>query len=398
MPGPIFFSDDEQGLKELGLSNPQRSAFGELMTAEKTFGAGWNFFTDLNPISVIQNIAGSGVISQASAQATVATGTTASSTAEIVTARSVDYLNGTGVEAIFTALFAVGSAGHIAEIGLSDSLNGWLFQEKEGTFGIVRRQNGVDDFIPQSSWNTDNMDGDGDEDNPSGQLLDITKGNVFKIEFQWLGYGVQNFYIEDSATGLFQLVHRIAYANTATTPSVFVPNLPMRAFVDNGGTTDNVQLKTASSGVYSQGKPRETGPRFGVFTDVAIAAGEKGLIQIRNKSTFAGNPNYSRIRVDVSGVSLDSGQPAIFFIRTGSSVAGVSYSDVDTTNSRVEVSYSNGAVSGGRILYPVPISSRGADNSERPAVFINPGETLELTCDPGNNSPIVAGISWEELA
>lgn len=394
MVGTVFWSDDEQALKELQLSNPQRSAFGELMTAEKRFGAGWNFFTDLNTNSVSQNLIGSGSIAQASAMANLSTGATQESSVEIKTLDSVGYLNGTGVECLFTAIFGVGTTGTLAEIGIGDDLNGWFFQEKEGVFGIVRRQDGVDDFIPQASWNHDKMDGSG----LSKQVLDITKGNVYKIDFQWLGFGAQNFYIEDSKTGLLTLVHRIEYANKNSTPSVFVPQLPMRAYIENGLTTNVVEFKTASSAIYTQGAQRDFGARFAAFASATLQSGERGLIQIRNKETFSGKRNYASIKVDYSGVALDSGQPAVFSIRKNSIITGASFSDIDTINSRVEVSYSNGTISGGRLLLPVPITNSGQDNTQRPDIIVAPGETIEMTIDPGINSPVIASLAWEELA
>jgi hypothetical protein len=256
MPGIIFFSDDDQSLKELGLQNPQRSAFGELMVAEKAFETGWNFFQDLDTQNVNQTVVGSGSASQGSALATISTGTTTGSTAELKTKKDVKYIPGTGIEAMFTSVFAVGSTGTFAEIGIGDDANGFFFQENAGTFGICRRQDSVDTFVAQASWNTDVMDGSG----ISEQTLDITKGNVYKIEYQWLGFGAINFYIEDAATGIQQLVHRIEYANSETVPSVFVPNLPLRAYVDNTTSTTDVLLKTSSAGAYTQGIPNTVRP------------------------------------------------------------------------------------------------------------------------------------------
>lgn len=69
-------------------------------------------------------------------------------------------------------------------------------------------------FVSQSQWNVDTMDGDG----PSRFNLDKTKGNVYQVGFQYLGFGNARFAIEDSNTGQFQPVHMLKLANTRTTP------------------------------------------------------------------------------------------------------------------------------------------------------------------------------------
>ncbi len=256
MTGPVFWSEDDQSLKELGLTNPQRSAFGELMVSEKSFSTGWNFFQDLDPDNVSVIVTGSGVVNQADSIAVISSGITTASTSSVKTKEIVKYLNGTGIEVLFTAIYQTGIIGTVAEVGVGDDNNGFFFQELAGVFGICIRRNGADAFTSQANWNRDKMDGSG----ISGQTIDITKGNVYKIEYQWLGFGAINFYIEDSVSGLFQLVHREEYANNNTETSISVPNLPMRAFVDNTTSIEDVVIKTSSSGAYNQGKPNTVRP------------------------------------------------------------------------------------------------------------------------------------------
>ncbi len=49
--------------------------------------------------------------------------------------------------------------------------------------------------------------------------LSPTKGNVYKMQYQYLGFGQLRFFIEDQQTGGFILVHTIDYANRNTVPS-----------------------------------------------------------------------------------------------------------------------------------------------------------------------------------
>ena len=77
------------------------------------------------------------------------------------------------------------------------------------------------DFVPQASWNgADILDGNG----LSGTTLDTTKGNVYQIKYQWLGYGTLTFFIESANTNGFQVVHTIDYPNNFTVPSLAPPS------------------------------------------------------------------------------------------------------------------------------------------------------------------------------
>jgi hypothetical protein len=50
----------------------------------------------------------------------------------------------------------------------------------------------TEDFIPQTSWNGDRLDGTGS----SGMVIDPTKGNVAEIGIQYLGFGTITFQVE----------------------------------------------------------------------------------------------------------------------------------------------------------------------------------------------------------
>lgn len=68
-------------------------------------------------------------------------------------------------------------------MGVGDDLDGFFFGYNGSSFGILRRQNGTDNWIPQSAWNNDTFDGNG----RSGVALNATQGNVYSIQYQWLG-------------------------------------------------------------------------------------------------------------------------------------------------------------------------------------------------------------------
>jgi len=69
----------------------------------------------------------------------------------------------------------------------------------DGTFTeVLAGAANTEEWVAQANWNRNTV-----------SWLDPQKGNVYKIEFQYLGFGDINFYVEDPATGTFCLVHQI---------------------------------------------------------------------------------------------------------------------------------------------------------------------------------------------
>jgi len=94
-------------------------------------------------------------------------------------------------------------------------------------------------FITQSSFNVDKLDGNG----PTGMTLDQSKGNVFEIGFQYLGFGNAKFDIEDEETGKFRTFHIIKNTNSRTTPVLKNPNVLALATSANIGGTTSTKMK-----------------------------------------------------------------------------------------------------------------------------------------------------------
>ena len=77
--------------------------------------------------------------------------------------------------------------------------------------------------IPQSSWNIDKMDGTG----VSQYNVDITKMQMWYIDYSWYGAGAIRFGFKDQR-GEVKFAHRIANANTRTEAYMRSGNLPAR--------------------------------------------------------------------------------------------------------------------------------------------------------------------------
>lgn len=338
-----------------------RTAFGELSVAQFEISAAWTFAYNINPEVIHTDVAGTGTVTHSDVFVVLNSGTTNGSTAKVHTRASVPYNPGVGGICRFTAVFGEPQENTRQFIGIINDLDGWAFGYDGLIFGILRVANGVEEFTPQSQWNHDTR--------PN---FDPTKGNVFEIKYQWLGYGMQYFSMENS-DGMFSLVHRISYANLYTDTSVGNPNLPITAWVENNGSATAVELKSPSAVAGSAGErePNALTATIGYDFTATVGTGTTYLFSIRMPDTYEGKEN--RLYLEPRFLSLaivDNTVPAVFRVLFGATLTGASWSDIITGVSPAQADTSSTAITGG---IPVLTISVGKDASETLSV----GEILE---------------------
>ena len=81
----------------------------------------------------------------------------------------------------------------------------------------------IDTKIPQSQWNMDKLDGTG----PSGMTLDITKMQMWFIDYAWYGAGTVRFGIRNNKGDIIYC-HRIVHGNAQVEAYMRSGNLPAR--------------------------------------------------------------------------------------------------------------------------------------------------------------------------
>lgn len=151
-------------------------------------------------------------------------------------------------------------------------------------------------FISQSSWNIDTMDGNG----PSRTTLDTTKGNIYAIGYQWLGFGDPIFSMENPESGLLEHVHRIQTANAKTSVVLRDPMTTARwETINSGSSASSVTLKGASAAVFNEGSiVRNIGIAYasGSFRS-NVGATEVPVITLRADGVFNGLCSYGEVNV-----------------------------------------------------------------------------------------------------
>ncbi|MDH5259500.1 MAG: hypothetical protein OEX07_15910 [Gammaproteobacteria bacterium] len=347
-------------------------------------------------------LTGSGTATQSDAMAVLQTTAAASSSAKIETKRYLKYRPGQGCHIRGTALFTTGVANSEQLFGCGDDEDGLFFGYNGTSFGVLHRQNSVDTWIAQENWNGDKMDGSSSSSNPTGQNIDPTKGNVYQIKFQWLGFGLIEFSVEDSDTGRFVPVHSIKYANSNTVPSMLNPSFPILWSVENTTNTTNITVKGSSCCAEIEGKIEYLGPTNAIGNSkTGITTTLTNILTIRNKSTYQTLTNRTPINILKYSAAVDGNKPAEFQLIKNTTLGGSpSYTDISTNTSVIEYDTAGTTVTNGQIIDFATLASSGSlseSGVETSDIILLPGETLTLAVRASaTTTDVTVGIRWVE--
>jgi len=372
-PWPVQGSTQPSASPVVTMStSAQRAAFGAVLTATEVPITFLDFPYNVNSNLSTSTTANGGTVTQANSKAVLQTSAAANGSAQLESRDRARYVPGQGMRVRLTAIFTACVAGSTQEVGIGDTTDGFFFSCNGSTFSIDRRQNGSDNFTAQASWNGTV---------PSG--FDITKGNVYQIVYQWLGFGAIRFYIEDSVTGDLTLVHTIQYANTATSPTVFNPSLPLHLRAVNTGNTTNLTLQTSSMSVVAEG-PRlpDIGNReSSTNLKAGITTALTDILALQNRTTFNGATNRTMIRLDNVSARNSLKNDAVLQLVKNATLGGVpSFTNVDTTNSIAAVDTAGTTVTGGITVFSIAFLSGSSQTIDLTPynITLAPGDTM--TC------------------
>lgn len=407
---------DENGAST-NLSNPipvtenAKTAFGDLRTAElhPQFQGSFEYTVD-NTDLMVKVVTNGGAITQGNGMGIISTSTTTNSSAMLESKQHARYKSGLGGLMRFTALFTSPVAATEQFVGISDEhgssatfKNGYMVGYDGTTFGFHRFQNDSKITIAQSSWD-DPMDGTG----LSGMTLDQTKLNVYQIQYQYLGAGAIKLFIESDSTGEFILVHTINYTNNNTQPSTHNPNFLFHIHANNKGTTSNLIIKSSSYAYFVEGRTsfielhqpdNSSGSRqkTSVTTEIAI-------FTIRNKTSYASKPNFIDIVLLNAGASIEANSAnnlgEVRVIKNTTLGGTPSYSDINTSNSVVEIDTAGTTITGGTALATEFFAGKNDKfgiSTIDSKIILAPGETLTVAASSVNSATINAQLTWREL-
>ncbi len=388
---------DEEGHLFVHIDEPL-TAFGELRTAEMTplVQITHPYQINLDTLTTASNASGTITFDSTRRQIVVSSGAATNSSASLSTRKPIKYRNGQGTNVRFTCTFQSGVAGNTQYAGWGDDMGGLFFGYSGSEFGIMRRRSGsLDEFTPQTSWNVDNFSGTGGTSNPSGQLLDPTKGNVYQLQAQWLGYGAIAFYIESQLTGKFAPCHVIKYANQFDTPSLVNPTFPISFTSTNTTNNTAVSMSNASIAGFVEGKLVYNGINYSA-DGTTVAAANKNMITLQNPTTFNGFRNRTIALIKTLTLVTDGNNVITYNLVKNGTLTGGSFASV-SANSPVQFDTTATYTAGtGRSAYKTilnKVDSATIDISSY-EIFLNPGETISIIATGGANTGATVAISW----
>jgi len=182
----------------------------------------------------------------------MATTTAIGSAVSRQTFRHFEYRRGSTQTIYISCVFGAPVANNFRRIGYFDDFNGAFFQVSGSGFALGYRSSvtgsAVDTIIPQSAFNQDKLNGTG----PSGITLDLTKPNLYVIEYSWAGVTTVKYNV--IIDGKIIPIHRIDSANSSLLPNTQTAQLPIRLVNSNvGATSVGSTLSVSYCGVFSSG-------------------------------------------------------------------------------------------------------------------------------------------------
>jgi len=307
----------------------------------------------------------------------------------VSTKEFIKYHTGTGVVSRFTAIFEP-SAGSYQFVGPADVNDGFLCGFVDTSYCIVRRRNGVDNITYQDSFNTDTLDGVGGLTNPSALNIDFTKGNIYQIKYQWLGFGAVKFSIED-ADGDIEIYHTMQYANSNTGVSVVSPSYPFRWEIGNTTNTSNLTLKSASAMAAIEGKRYYPNKLYSeTATSVAMV--------LQNRKYFKDRVNKTNVFINSIIITNNTNNTDVTFtIRKALSnptVSSYTASDANSVISKATPAIAYTALSGSIIgVYALTKGQTQNIRMSQYELFLRPNEYLSIN---PSVQPSSITVTWFE--
>lgn len=213
----------------------------------------------------------------------------------------------------------------------------------------------TDVWTYQDSWNIDKLDGNG----KSGITLDPTKGNVYQIKHQYLGYGNTIFSIVDPESGRFIPFHNIKYPNANTSPNISMPIMKIGYFSYNeSGSTGNTIYGASMAGFSNGPYAPARNPDGHANSQTSIGTSFTSLFSVRVRPEFNSVVNLTEMLPMEISVAVEGTKPAeILVVINGTFTGTPNWQYKDQSNSIAE--YTNTArtytSNTGRVVAAIPV-------------------------------------------
>lgn len=384
----------------------QLGAFGDFQVMNLNALLHWSFATGLRDQLIVTSSINAATVDTNLARLRVQSGTSSSGSAIVQSAKPASYRPGQGITARFTPIWSTFAPNSMQYFGMGTNENGYFFGYSGSNFGIIHRNNSVDNFISQSTWNGDVCNGSGS----SGFNWDKTKGVPMMVKYPYLGYGNIDFWVQNPSNSKWIPCHTIKYANSSATTQLSNPSLSIYGQVLNAGNTSNLTMFLGSAGVFLDGIREFLGPQYGADSTRATVTTEVPILNIKCSTVINGvnNRGLARLRA-VTFVSDGGNGVSVCRMKKGSALTGAVYYPVDGTtgdqgtsltgsNSIMSFDTGSTALSGGKTLFNTAVSRNSSTTVDMTPfnIFVAPGEVLTFSMNAGASATCVVAVNWQE--
>lgn len=419
--GDVYASEDRAGVKfqkvlSETLDGRSVDAFGRLRVASPLSLWTSEFQYNKHPLYFDEVTATGGSVTHLPNESAVSLAVSTSSGSSAIMQTFAYFRYQPGKSQVIAMTFVADSqqANTDMRIGYFDADNGF-FLELTGasTINMVRRTKTsgsvVNNKVAQASWNIDALDGTG----PSGETLDLTKGQILWIDFQWLSLGRVRMGFDIG--GVLVYVHEFLVANVLDVPVTTTGNLPVRwEIVNTAGAAGIKTLTAICSTVFSEGGTGfELGHTFsggnGVTLRTSIGTTAVPICSIRPALLL--NSIANRVQWELESIEVFADDSMLWeLIYAPSSITGATFAIGPVTHSSVEVDVAGTAISGGVVIasgyvtannkggvlgreirtkFPFTLDSAGSDQSRSLSIAVR---TLG-----GTNKSAAGQLNWVEV-
>lgn len=414
---PIFPTADAKGVQAMKFADsPTIDAFGRVRVSNPINEFTSEFQYNLHPLFYDAITASNGTITHNApmSAANLNVSKDNGSKAMMQTFEYWRYQPGKSLAIGMTFVMPTQQVGTKMQGGYYDDDNGFFLEVKDAsTVQMVRRTKTsgsvVDNVVLQKDWNGDTLDGNG----ASGITMDFTKGQILRIDLQWLSVGRIRMCFD--IDGVLHLAHEFLVANVLSVPSTTTANLPVRWLIENTAAVASTKSMLAiCTSVFNEGgDASELGHPFtggnGVTTRT-VSTVPYPICSIRPATTLNSITNRSLIRIETIEI-LTSKDVLFQVIYAPSSITNASWGS-PVAHSAVEVDVAGTAISGGVIVdsgyiaggsgnargggkfpfiskLPISLDYAGTDQSR--------GISIVLTRVGAQDATAAAEINWTEV-
>jgi hypothetical protein len=297
-----LFKSSELGSLASGSTNPANDAFGRQRVSEVFTLNDYKHIYSIDANFTDFTTASSAVTFNPNrSSVTLSVAAVSSSRAIHQSKMYHNYMPGKSQLILTSFVFGAAQPGVIKRTGYYDDYNGiFIEQDQTGSLNIVLRSstNGTgsiqENRVRQENWNVTNL--------LTGDLvLDITKTQLFYIDFQWLAVGrVRCGFVYKGST---VICHTFDHSNVLDVAYMTNPNLPVRCEIKNTGAQTG-SMEQICSTVGSEGGYMESGIAQSLTSPSLrqiTASATMPVMAIRLKNTYSGLPNRAFVRVTSVG-------------------------------------------------------------------------------------------------